>query len=517
MEKFKLNWNLGTIIIWSFFLLKLLIHLFTYSNFELHRDAYLYYAQSEHLDWGFIAVPPFTAFIGKIATLLFGNTTFALRFFPALFGAFNILLIGYSVKELGGKHIAIFLACLAYLISPAFLHVNTLFQPVSFNHFFWLLSSYFFLLLINREEPRYWLFIAVAFGIGFLNKYSILFFYVAMGSGLLMTTSRKLFLSKYFIIACLLAIIIILPNLIWQYQHNWPVLFHMSELRSRQLVHVEPLSFLIDQLLMNVHALIIWMGALLMLLFKPENPNHRVFGLGYILLIVILLLGSGKSYYTLGIYPIYFAFGSYYFELLVKKRKILISGILASSMIFTWWGSIPFSGIPFGDFDLVRNTNGYRWEDGTLHDLPQDMADMTGWKEIGTKTAEIYASLGEDAKNFDIFCDHYGLAGSVMFYGKEKILPQPISFNASFIFWSPDNLEKDHLIWVYAPYKNDTNPEQRLNELFESYELSATINNPDFRENGVKIFICKNRNKKAKEFYSNRMGELKSRFIRNSN
>mgnify|MGYP000455817197 CR=1 FL=1 len=83
-----------------FVFLKLVIHFLTYANYELHRDAYLYYAQSEHLAWGYIAVPPSIAIVGKIATTLFGNTTFALRFFPALIGAFNLVLIGLMVKEL---------------------------------------------------------------------------------------------------------------------------------------------------------------------------------------------------------------------------------------------------------------------------------------------------------------------------------------------------------------------------------------------------------------------------------
>ena len=166
------DWHL----IFLFATIKLLLHFITYSNFELHRDAYLYYAQSEHLAWGYIAVPPSIAVIGKFATLIFGNTTFGLRFFPALIGAINMIIIGLAVKELGGKKIAITLANLAYLLSPSYLHVNALFQPVSFNHFYWLLSGYFILIMIRRNDPKIWIWIAITFGLAFLNKYSIVFF-----------------------------------------------------------------------------------------------------------------------------------------------------------------------------------------------------------------------------------------------------------------------------------------------------------------------------------------------------
>jgi 4-amino-4-deoxy-L-arabinose transferase-like glycosyltransferase len=78
---------------------KILFHFFTFSNFELHGDDYLYYAQSEHLAWGYISVPPSIAIFGKIATLIFGNTTFGLRFFPALIGGINLIIIGLAVKN----------------------------------------------------------------------------------------------------------------------------------------------------------------------------------------------------------------------------------------------------------------------------------------------------------------------------------------------------------------------------------------------------------------------------------
>ena len=101
--KSKLNISSEWQLILVFAIVKLLIHFFTVYNFELHRDAYLYYAQSEHLAWGYVSVPPSIAVIGKLATSIFGNTTFGLRFFPALIGAINVIIIGLFTKELGGN------------------------------------------------------------------------------------------------------------------------------------------------------------------------------------------------------------------------------------------------------------------------------------------------------------------------------------------------------------------------------------------------------------------------------
>jgi len=503
------------LLILSFGLVKLLIHFFTYDNFELHRDAYLYYAQSEHLAWGFVAVPPTIAAIGKVATLLFGNTIFGLRFFPALIGAVNLVIVGLAVKELGGKKIAIILASFAYLLSPAYLHTNALFQPVSFNHFYWLLSSYLILKMINRNDPKLWIWLGIVFGLAFLNKYSIVFFMAAFALSLLISPYRKLYHSKYFAFALVIGFVIILPNLLWQYNHNWPVLMHMAELRQTQLVHVEYSGFIIDQLLMNAQALLLWLAGLLVLLFYKKEKRFRLFGFIYLFIILLLLMGSGKSYYTLGIYPILFVFGACFTEKYIRKYLMPLTVLLVAFMVGGLYISLSFDGVPLITFEKALKKEAYRWEDGKYYDLPQDMADMTGWKEIGKTVAKIYSDLPPEVKNnCAVFCGHYGQAGAVMFYGKEVNIPQPISYNGSFVFWAPETLTKDYFIYVINPAYAEGDVDVLLNRWFKNAECKHIINNPYFRENGTHIYFCSFPNEATKQRYREEMAELKGRYRR---
>ncbi len=503
------------LLIFFFALVKLLIHLFTYSNYELHRDAYLYYALSENLAWGYVAVPPSIAVVGKLATLIFGNTTFGLRFFPAFIGGINLIIIGLTVKELGGKKIAITLASLAYILSPSYLHTNALFQPVSFNHFYWLLSGYLILLLIKHNNPKMWIWIGIVFGLGFLNKYSIVFFYTAFAISLLISRYRQLYLSKYFIIAVVVGFAIILPNLVWQYKNNWPVIGHLSELRETQLVHVRLSDFIMGQYYMNVQAILIWLAALLVLLFYKKENQFRPFAYVYIIVVFLIMLGSGKTYYTLGVYPILFIFGGYFTEKYIRKYIIYVAGILVLWMFYFLYSSLPYDGIPFLTFEKVYHEAAFRWEDGVNHDIPQDMSDMTGWKEIGQEVCDIYLSLDkEKRKNCDIFCYHYGQAGAVMFYGKKINIPQPISFNDNFAIWSPDSLASDYMIWVHSPEGNDFDPDSLISRNFYKAELIATIDNRYFRENGTRIYLCEFPVEDFKNYYKSKIKELKEDYRR---
>lgn len=500
-------------IIFSLAVVKLLIHLFTSSNFELHRDAYLYYAQSRHLAWGYFSVPPVTAVITRLATILFGNTTFGMRFFPALAGSVNVIIIGMAVLKLGGKRIAVALACLSYILSPAYLHTNALLQPVSFDHFFWILSGYLILLMIINNDPVKWIWIGITFGLGFLNKYSMVFLFIAFAISLLLTRHRNLIKSRYLLIGLSLGGAIIFPNLVWQAVNNWPVLQHMSELNENQLIHVRLSDFIIEQFLMNAQALFLWLGALMVLLFYSKEKKYRLFGLIYILVIALLIIGKGKSYYTLGAYPILFAFGAYFTEKYITKYLRPVFVFLILNMLLALYVSLSFDGIPFISFEKALKTEGYRWEDGTYHDLPQDMADMTGWKDIGQKVCDIFLELDEEGQNnCDIFCYHYGQAGAVMFYGKKIGIPQPVSFNDSFVSWAPDSLTKKYMIWVHYDNGNRFDPDTLLRRRFNKVELKSTIDNKYFRENGTRIFLCESPTGYFKQYYSARIIGLKESF-----
>lgn len=230
-------------------LIKLTVHFLTATTYELHRDEMLYFAQGLHLDFGYISTPPFIGFLAYIAHNIFGYYEFGLKLFPAISGAGSIIIIALFVKELGGKNLALIIAGTGYLVSGAFLRSNSLFQPVSFDQFFWFLSSYLVLKMVNREDPRQWIWIGLIFGLGFLNKYSIIFFGIAILMALLISEHRKLFLSKYLIYGLLIGFIIITPNLIWQYSHNWPFVNHMVQLQQTQLINVTAFDFLIDQII----------------------------------------------------------------------------------------------------------------------------------------------------------------------------------------------------------------------------------------------------------------------------
>jgi MFS family permease len=487
-------------------LFKLFIHLITNTNYELHRDAFLYYSLGENLDFGFMSVPPLIGLISKISIFLFGNTVFALRFFPAVIGFLSVIIISKIVKELGGNTFAIVIAVCAFIFSPAFLRSNSLFQPVSFNQFFWLLSGYLILKLIKSQNPFYWIYIFITFGFAFLNKYSIAFFIVSALLSILFSAYRKLFISKYFLWGGLIGVIIILPNILWQYAHNWPLILHFSELQKHQFVNVSIMGFVIDQFVMNLPGTIVWLSALLVLLFYKPEKEYRIFGFLYLICVLILVLFRGKSYYSLGLYPILFAFGGYvvdkYFRIYSKYIVLVFIFLVSTPMLPL---SLPiYSHEKIEEYSQPMGQFVNRWEDGEIHNIPQDYADMIGWKELSDIVINHYNSLDKNVRDSClIFAENYGQAGSI--YGKCHNLPRPLSFSDNFLFWSPDSVINGPMIYVNYELGD-------IELLYDSIQQIAKIENIYFRENGLKVFFCTKPLDTFSDFYSKKITEMKSGF-----
>ncbi|MCB0531083.1 MAG: glycosyltransferase family 39 protein [Lewinellaceae bacterium] len=436
--------------------LKLLLHFFTNTQYGFHRDEFLYLDEGNHLGWGFLEVPPLTPLVGKVAVTFFGDSLFSVRLFSALAGAGVVLLIGLMIREMGGKRWAIAFGGLAFILSPSFLRTGTLFQPVGFEHFFWTLCAYILVRTANRGWTGNWYWLGIAAGLAWMNKYSIGFFGLALLLGIALTRQRKLLADRRAWMALGIAFLIAIPNLLWQWQHEFPVVHHMTELAQTQLVHVESAGFLMDQLMMQFVGFVVWVPGLLWLLFSKPGQPFRFLGFAFLILLALLLLLSGKSYYSLGAYPMLMAAGGVALGHFFENKNRVWPGLLLGWLVLTDLLILPL-GLPVLPIEqmekycdrLAKYGEEQRWEDGNIHPIPQDYADMFGWEETAATVAEKYHSLpAEKQATCLIYGGSYVHAGLLNYYRKKYGLPEAVSLNSSYVLWAPDSLHFDNMILV---------------------------------------------------------------------
>jgi hypothetical protein len=83
-------------------------------------------------------------------------------------------------------------------------------------------------------------------------------------------------------------------------------------------------------------------------------------------------------------------------------------------------------------------TAALRTNTGELERLPQDYADMLGWKGQAVAVARIYHKLpARERAEVVILAGNYGEAGALELYGPRYRLPPPVSPAGSFWFFGP--------------------------------------------------------------------------------
>ncbi|TNF78050.1 MAG: glycosyltransferase family 39 protein [Bacteroidetes bacterium] len=516
MGKFKL-WIRAYWIVLLFALAKLLVHLLTATNYGFQRDAYLYLAQSQHLDWGFFSTPPLTALITRIHTLIWGDSLLAVRLLPALIGALSIFLVGWLIKELKGGAMALVAGLSAYFLSPAFLRPAALLQPTIFNHLFWLLAAIVICRMISRQDPKLLLWMIPVLGLGWMAKYSIIFYGFALLAALIISRQRRLLWSPYLPVALAGGMLVILPNLVWQHANNWPVFTHMSELQETQLGNVLLKDFLFAQVFMHLPALPVWLGGLIWLTFNRKHSEYRIFAWAFVLTLALIILLKGKFYYTIAAYTILVVFGSLAWEhWAARSRQIpvyIVLFLMLSSGLFVLPFSLPvYKPDRMVEYDKKILGLGMdmmlKWEDGKVHDLPQDYADMVGWDELGEKVWTFYETLHDTIRDETwIFGEFYGCAGAARYYRPDPSYPDVYSFNDAFMEWIPRKPEFKHLI--YMGYSD------RVPLYFKDSRRVGTVDHPHFREKGLPIWFGSFPTPKLYEDWEESWKESKGRFTRN--
>lgn len=484
----------GTLLLLLFVALKFVIQYQSiHPVYELHRDEFLHLDLASHLAWGYITVPPITGLIAYIIELL-GNSVFWVKFFPALFGAGIIVVCWKIVDEFGGGLFAKSLTSIG-LIFSALLRLNTLFQPNSLDYFCWTLVFYAIIKFVKTSERRWLYYTALAFALGFLNKYNIVFLLIGILPALLLSEHRDVFRRKDLYLAALVGIALILPNVIWQIANDFPVIWHMQTLASQQLVNVNRADFLTEQIFFFTGSLlIILFGFVAPFVYTPLKP-FRFLVYTFIITMGVFTYLRAKNYYAIGLYPVFIGMGAVYLESLLSKPAWKLARIPVLLLpILTFIPMYPLILPILSPSEILEKKEMFdkleltRWEDGQLYDLPQDFADMLGWKELASLVDSAYTMVDEPQFTL-VHCDNYGEAGAINFYGKPY--HQALTLSADYMNWYPlDEFEFKNIILINTI--NDEDPERsREKEFFEEVILIGEITHPNARERGTRVHLLR--------------------------
>lgn len=415
--------DLGVLILIAFCLV--LVHTLTNGQYGFHRDELATLDDARYLGWGYPAYPPVTPFIARFAMEIFGPTTVGVRFFAALAQAIVLVLTGLMARELGGGRWAQVVATVAVAISPVSLSCGALFQYVTFDYLCWVTIAYLVIRLLKSENPRWWLAVGVVAGLGLMTRYTMAFLLAALVGGILLTPARRYLRSPWLWAGAAAALLIFLPNLIWQFQHDFISLELLRSNHARDIRIGRTDSYLVGQLLTAANPVTapIWLAGLWFYFRRKEGQPYKLIGWLYLLTFLLYLFTHGRDYYEAPAYPMLLAAGAVATELWLAKLSIgwvhfvkrltwtafAIGGLVVASVV------LPIAPVNSSWWDFAVGING-------------DLKEEIGWPELVQTVAGIRDSLpASDRAQLGILAGNYGEAGALNLYGPAHGLPRAIS------------------------------------------------------------------------------------------
>ena len=467
---------------------KLVLHLATsVVRYGYFRDELYYLDMARHLDWGYVDAAPLVAVYARVA-LAMGGSLAALRILPALAGTVLVGLTILIARELGGGRYAQFLSGLAVLIAPGILVMDGLLSMNAFEPLFWMGAALVLARILRTGDALLWPWFGVLVGFGLENKHSTLFFGFAVFVSLLLTRERCAFRERWIWIAGAIALSLLLPNVLWEYRHQFPTIEDLQNVRREGKNVVLPPTAFVKQQIFAMHPLLfpVWLAGVVFLL---RDRRWRALGLTFLVFFAAMAAAHAKDYYVFPIYPMALAGGAVAIERWTSRRRIwrtaiaavLIAGGLITLPLSTWM-------LPPQSYIAYGNALGIRPQKAEVHHegpLPQPIGDQFGWPELVKDVAAIYRDLpAEERARTGIFTGNYGEAGAVNLLGPALGLPHAYSRHQNHWFWGPPAQDYRNLI-VLQWNLDDVRDNCRS---FEAYPHEARFG---MAEENVPIYLCR--------------------------
>ena len=434
------------------------------NRYGWHGDELYFIAASRHPDFGYVDFPPIVPLLAAADQAVAPGSLVALRLLAIVAGCAVLVLTALIARELGASTRAQAWAALGLLLSPVFLGANALFHTASFDQLAWAAAILAFTRLLRTGDKRLWLVIGAVVGVGLETKHTMVALPVAMFLGLLATGGRSMLLSPWPWIGAAVALLIFLPNLVWQATHEWISVQYVLSHRG----HTDgPFAYWWQQVLVFFNPVFV-VPAVLGMARLYRDPRFRPAVYSAIAIELIFFGMGGKSYYAAPVYPLLYAAGAIWLDAALTSRirvaafmtpAVAVGLVLASAVL-------PIAPKPSGLF-----------------------LDEVGWPDLAQQTADAYDSLPADQRAHAMVLAHYYQeAAAIDFYGPALGLPHATSPHLSYWYWAPPRMDPTTVVMI-----NFTLDEG--NRLFADCRQVATVTNSQgivTNNYGAPILICTN-------------------------
>jgi 4-amino-4-deoxy-L-arabinose transferase-like glycosyltransferase len=435
-------------------------------RYGYHRDELYFMVAGQKLAWGYVDQPPLTPLFARVSTELFGNTPMGLRVVSTLASAITVVVVALIAREFGSERSGQVLAAVCAAVSGFVLGVGHLVSTATFDLLAWMLIALFAVKLLRTGDGRWWLALGLTAGIALENKYLVVLPIGALLLALLIVGPRGVLRSWWLLAGVAVAGLVALPNVLWQFQHDWPQLTVAGGISEDDGTENRIMFVPLQMLQLSPFLVPIWIAGFRRLW---RMRWARSVALAYPLLCVVVLAVGGKPYYALPLLLVLVAAGC---ERALEWRRSVLTVGLALTAITSAIFTLPV--LPASAVDFVIPVN-------------QEQGEQIGWPSLAASVADAWKRIPADERaRATIFTGNYGEAGALHRYGPALGQPPAYSGHMSFADWGPPPDTSTGPVLLVEIERSPT-----LEAHFKECEQVGTIDNiVSNDEDGTALVLC---------------------------
>lgn len=443
------------------------------NGYGFHRDEL--YFRMLHPAWGYVDQPPLTPLLVRAFTSLV-DEPWMLRIPATLAAVGGVLLLVLITREVGGGRSAqAWCAWSATTASIPLVMGHTL-LTTSPDLVVWPAACLFVIKALLRPEPRWWLAFGALVGLSTYNKLLVVFLVLSLLGGLLLAGPRRTLLSPMLWLAGGLALLLALPNLIYQATNGFPQLAMGAALTENNAGEVRVIMWPFLGLLLGPPLTIVWVAGLVALLRRPAWRPIRSLAMALPIMLGFTFLLGAQFYYPLGLVMVLLAVGwvpAARWLAAGPGRRAVAVGLIAVNGLTSAVMALPI--VPVAALGATP-----------IPDINQAARDSIGWPRYVAQIGRAVASAPPDAV---VITGNYGEAGAVARYGPANGI-QTVYSGHNELWWQarpPDTATA--IVFVGDQYR-------AVEPFFAECHLAGTLDNDvgvENEEQGQPITVCTNR------------------------
>ena len=440
-------------------------------GYGYHRDE-LYFRMLPPA-WGYVDQPPLVPFLARTLAGLV-DEAWALRVPATVVTALSVVLVALISRELGGGRGAQALAAWGYAFSALPLMLGHLLLTSTLDQFFWL-AVVLAVLRALRGGERWWAVAGATAGVASYSRLLVAVLGAALAIGLLALGPRAVFRRRWLWVGASLALLVALPNLVYQATHGWPQLAMGAALSENNAGEVRALALPLLLVMLGPGLVAVWGIGLGWLLRRAQRPRVGFLAAAFGVLVAFTLVSGAQPHYPVHLLAVVYAAGcvpvAAWLARRVWWRRAAFAGV-ALNCLFAIVLALPV--VPAGSLGRTP-----------VPDVGPLVPDQVGWPAYVAQISDVYRSLPAGRRAV-VITSNYGEAGAVARFGRALGLPAPLSGHNALYDTAQPPADTDTVVLVGGQVRG-------VAGLFGSCTVRDRLDNGlgvDNEEQGLPIAVC---------------------------